>query len=186
MKNWNVSRATKLKYVVIGAIAGSLLTLMGLAFVGCESYNPADVRFNQGTATQMQGVVEKIDEEYNRTMPDVKAVVDEVASEQYSENEDEGLNNLIQAIRAGNRASAPWNPYAPVIEVVMLAASSFAALFFRKKASVAETKYTAHKVGVEKFRNQLEAVPPTETTSLAAVRSDLYKAIGDERTARGI
>lgn len=100
---------------------------------------------------------------------------------------------VIEALRAGNKETVGKNPYAGVIESVLVIIGSILAVLWRKKASDAATaietaeayavKYQAHKQGVESVRAALVASGKPE---IAKVSQDLYEAIGKAREVLGV
>ena len=79
-----------------------------------------------------------------------------------------------EAVSKGIEASKPFNPYADEMNAVLGLAVVLGGLFGKKKLDAVTNKYTAMKVGVEKFRNDNDGA------------KDLYADIGNARKAKGI
>lgn len=96
------------------------------------------------------------------------------------------LLTLLEAAQAGNAASAPFNPYAPVIQAGLVLATALAAAFAKKKANEANlsaAKYKAHKLGVEKTMKEVSA---STSATVKQVEAKLYENIGAARAAIGV
>jgi len=92
----------------------------------------------------------------------------------------------ITTIRAVNTATAPVNPYAPLIEGGLAAATILAGWLAKRKAAeaaIAQAKYQAHKQGVEKT---MKEVSVSENADVKAVETQLYDNIGEARAMLGV
>jgi len=162
----------------------SLVILLGAlgCLGGCEVLEQG--RFQQQDAQNIAGIIEKIDEEVSRILPQAKEVASEVAGETYVKEEDYHFENILKAVQAGNRVSAPWNPWSGTVEVILIGLGTIGGLFLRKKSKVAEAKYKAADVGTTSAVKKLAAMPDADITS-AKVASLIYDEIGVAR-ANGV
>ncbi|HBG28604.1 MAG: hypothetical protein A2Y10_08660 [Planctomycetes bacterium GWF2_41_51] len=128
--------------------------------------------------------VEKLQRSIDSVQNKTAAIASAVKNAQYT-NPQDGLTTVLEGARAANAASAPFNPYAPLIEIGLgLAAATAAALAKRnaQKATEAQAKYDAHKQGVELTMKQVSqsAVPEVK-----AIETQLYENIGEARKTVG-
>lgn len=75
----------------------------------------------------------KINAEIDRITPEITAISAAVSAGQYS-GDDPDIITILKAVRAGNRASGPWNPYAVIIEAGLGVVITVLGLFAKKKA----------------------------------------------------
>ena len=96
--------------------------------------------------------IDKIGEEIDRVQPNIEAIADSVKNADYVDGDD--IGNIVKGLQAANAASAPVNPYAPLIDavlgVVALAAGGFAVKKTRD-AGRAELVLDKTKEGISKF-----------------------------------
>ncbi len=140
---------------------------------------------------EQQAQLTKAQEEVDRLQPQVKAITAAVKNADYTNGD--SLTTVLEAIRAGNKASAPFNPYSGIIEVVLGLGTLLLGIFAKKKsdeaavsaddAAVALAKYTAHKQGVELTMKQVSASTIPE---VKAVETKLYENIGAARVTNGV
>ncbi|OHB60854.1 MAG: hypothetical protein A2Y12_10115 [Planctomycetes bacterium GWF2_42_9] len=124
--------------------------------------------------------VEKLQSTINAVQDKTQVIASAIKTAQYT-NPDDGLTTVLQGARAANAASAPFNPYAPLIEIGLgLAAATATALAKRnaQKATEAQAKYDAHKKGVELTMKQ---VSQSTVPEVKAVETQLYENIGEAR-----
>ncbi|MEN6386019.1 MAG: hypothetical protein ABFD79_12600 [Phycisphaerales bacterium] len=127
--------------------------------------------------------VEKLQSGIDAVQNKTAVIADALKNAQYSGSD--GLTTVLEGARAANAASAPFNPYAPLIEIGLgLAAATAAALAKRnaQKAAEAQAKYDAHKQGVELTMKQ---VSQSDIQDVRAVETQLYQNIGEARKAVG-
>ncbi|OHB60771.1 MAG: hypothetical protein A2Y12_06990 [Planctomycetes bacterium GWF2_42_9] len=132
--------------------------------------------FDSNTMVTIEKLQSGIDSVQGKTV----AIADALRNAQYT-NPDDGLTTVLQGARAANAASAPFNPYAPLIEIGLgLAAATATALAKRnaQKAAEAQAKYDAHKQGVELTMKQ---VSQSTVPEVKAVETQLYQNIGEAR-----
>ncbi|HBG25683.1 MAG: hypothetical protein A2Y10_02535 [Planctomycetes bacterium GWF2_41_51] len=128
--------------------------------------------------------VEKLQSSIDSVQTKTAAIATAVKNAQYSGSD--GLTTVLEGARAANAASAPFNPYAPLIEIGLgLAAATATALAKRnaQKAAEAKAKYDAHKQGVELTMKQ---VSQSTVPEVKAVETQLYQNIGDARLSKQI
>jgi len=117
---------------------------------------------------------EKFAEEVDRVQADI-VVVNEAVKEKADES-------VVEQLTAANEASRPFNPYAPMIDIALKILAGTGVLYgapkiiktVRERNELAN-KYSAAKVGMDKFRN--------ENPDKAA---ELYNDVGDARKAKKI
>lgn len=128
--------------------------------------------------------IEKIGEEIDRVQPQITAITKAVAEAEYSGGDD--LTTILEAVRAGNAASGPFNPYAVPIEMGLGLVVAVLGMFAKKKSTEAtefKAKYTAHKIGVEKTMKEVSSADAPEIRN---VETKLYDNIGEARKAVGV
>lgn len=128
--------------------------------------------------------IARISSEVDRVQPQLAAIAEAVGEAEYSDAG--GLTTVIEALQAGNKASAPFNPYSILIELGLGGAAAVAALLARKNANEAsqfKAKYQAHKQGTERTRIELQA---TNETGAREAGAQLYRNIGEARAALGV
>ena len=128
--------------------------------------------------------LDKINKEIDRLEPQILEVAKAVKEAEYTGGE--AVITALEAARAGNRASAPFNKYAPVIDLGLLGATILAGFFGKKKATearIAKAKYKSHKRGVETTLRDPE-IAGTEAGK--ALDAKLYSNIGAARKDNGI
>ena len=128
------------------------------------------------TDVNLAAGLETVNRKIDAVQPHIEKIAEAVKTADYSD--DDGIVTLLQAAKAGNRASSSVNPYAAYIDVGLTAALAFIGLFARKKsveAGLYRRKYKAHKEAIEQFR--------AENPDTSGV---LYKMIGQARAAKQI
>jgi len=145
-----------------------VLLVMVLLFVsGCGM--PTQQDYQNWTAT-LDAVIPAVKEvagdnpKLDKIIGDVELVRASVAD----------AKTLPEAVSKGLEASKPFNPYADEMNAILGLAVVLGGLFGKKKLDTVTNKYTAMKVGVEKFRNDNDGA------------KDLYADIGNARKAKGI
>jgi hypothetical protein len=143
-----------------------LIVLIVLLLCGCQ---------NEGYYTQLTDTVnQSIDAQQNATKLIIEAVegnteeVDGVfekidilqeaakeAAKEYDARQDD-VQGIIDAAIAANTASAPINPYAPIIASVLAALGGGYGAFRHNSERKTAAKYKSHKQGVEKFNREHE------------------------------
>ena len=120
--------------------------------------------------------VEKVNKEIDRVQPQIEAVAAGIADVALT---GETAQDVISMLQAGNRATAPFNPWSYATEGILAIVAGIAGyIAARKKKEAAESdaKYQAHKVGVEK----------TAITLPEDKRLELFVNIGEARKAKGV
>lgn len=143
-------------------IALTLSCIIGL--MGCDTINPADpnqlqalpadvnswiadIEFYEvqvkllvqqmvdaGTFTsEKQAQIARIYAEIGAAKSELRKIADAIASGNYQPG-DEQITTIIKALMAANSATAAWNPYAPMINLVLGLALIVLGIFFRNKA----------------------------------------------------
>ena len=128
---------------------------------------------------------EKINEEIDKVQTTLVEVATAVKDADYVDGETFG--NAITGLQAANTASAPVNPYSPLIQVALGLVAAVGGGYGVKKrgdANKEATKRQADKQGRELTLRELAAmgdnVPP------AVVKELMYKNIGNARAHNGI
>ena len=96
--------------------------------------------------------LDKISEEVDRVQPHITEIADAVKNADYISGDD--IGNALKAAQAANAASAPVNPYAPLINVGLGLIATIAAGFGAKKtvdANKATTRLARTNEGISKF-----------------------------------
>jgi len=194
----------------VAIVAIIVITVAGLWLGGCESVNitPQDLQsladqtqqlssqvdqFQQQTTATLDTLkqngsidvntiakVERLQSTINAVQDKTQVIAGAIKNAQYT-TPDDGLTTVLQGARAANAASAPFNPYAPLIDVGLGLAAALAAAMAKKnaqKAAEAQAKYDAHKQGVELTMKQ---VSQSTVPEVKAVETQLYQNIGDAR-----
>jgi outer membrane murein-binding lipoprotein Lpp len=123
--------------------------------------------------------IERLQSTINAVQDKTQVIASAIKNAQYSNSD--GLTTVFEGARAANAASTPFNPYAPLIEIGLgLAAATATALAKRnaQKAAQAQSKYEAHKQGVELTMKQ---VSQSTVPEVKAVETQLYQNIGEAR-----
>ncbi len=118
----------------------------------------------------------KINAEIDRVQPQVDPIIAAVKDTPLSGDD---ATDWIRIIQTTNKASLPWNPYAPYIEAGLTLSTIFLSYLLKKKASEAKEykgKYQAHKQGTA--RTSIELEKPQQKL--------LYDNIGGARIALGV
>jgi len=126
--------------------------------------------------------VERLQSGIDAVQNKTAVIADALKNAQYSSSD--GLTTVLEGARAANAASAPFNPYAPLIDVGLGLAAALAAAMAKKnaqKAAQAQAKYEAHKQGVELTMKQ---VSQSTVPEVKAVETQLYQNIGEARKAK--
>ena len=193
----------------VAIVAIIVITVAGLWLGGCESVNitPQDLQsladqtqqlssqvdqFQQQTTATLDTLkqngsidvntiakVERLQSTINAVQDKTQVIAGAIKNAQYSGSD--GLTTVLEGARAVNTASAPFNPYAPLIDVGLGLAAALAAAMAKKnaqKAAEAQAKYDAHKQGVELTMKQ---VSQSTVPEVKAVETQLYQNIGDAR-----
>jgi uncharacterized protein YoxC len=196
----------------VAIVAVVVVTALALWLGGCESVNitPQDLQSLADQTSQLSSQVDQFQQQTQATLDTLKqngsidgntiakverlqstinAVQDKtqviagaIKNAQYSGSD--GLTTVLEGARAVNTASAPFNPYAPLIDVGLGLAAAFAAAMAKKnaqKAAEAKAKYDAHKQGVELTMKQ---VSQSTVPEVKAVETQLYQNIGEARKAK--
>jgi len=124
---------------------------------------------------------QKLNKEIDRVQPQVAAIAEAIRTADISGND---LEAWVKMAGAANAASAPVNPYAPFIAGGLGILDIILAWFVKRKSDEAKAnalKYQAHKQGVELTMKQVSLDDNTK-----AVEEDLYRNIGNARTALGV
>jgi hypothetical protein len=98
-------------------------------------------------------------------------------------NSSSTATTLIEGAQAANAATAPWNPYAPIIDLGLGLAAAAATVVARKNADTAATAQAnlqAHQDGVTLTMKQVSQSPIPE---VKAVETQLYQNISDAKQA---
>jgi len=195
--------------VAIAAII--VVTALSLWLGGCQMPNvqPDDLRSLANQTEQLSSQIDEFQQQTKATLESLKqngtidsnslakveklqsgidavqnktaVIADALKNAQYSNSD--GLTTVLEGARAANAASAPFNPYALLIEIGLgLAAATATALAKRnaQKAAEAQAKYDAHKQGVELTMKQ---VSQSTVPEVKAVETQLYQNIGSARKA---
>ncbi|OHB57652.1 MAG: hypothetical protein A2Y12_20805 [Planctomycetes bacterium GWF2_42_9] len=202
----NVKTITKYDVAIVLIL---IATTLALWLGGCQSVNirPDDLQALADQTQQLSSQVDQFQQQTTATLETLKqngsidsnslakveklqsgidavqnktaVIADALKNAQYSGSD--GLTTVLEGARAANAASAPFNPYAPLIEIGLGLAAAFAAVMAKKnaqKAAEAQAKYDAHKQGVELTMKQ---VSQSTVPEVKAVETQLYQNIGDAR-----
>ena len=94
--------------------------------------------------------------------------------------------DFIAQLQAANIASSGFNPYVLPVGTALSILSIILGWFVKRNAGIAaaaETKYQAHKQGVERTMKEVSASP---NAGVKAVESQLYDNIGEARANLGV
>ena len=196
--------------IVIAVVVALLAILAMCVFVGCEKITPAQIQQTvvmqrdsmqtmvnsmRAAADQMKqsmalaGIIDPnmvaqidaIEVKADKLQAQIDAVAVAIASTPLT---DDQTQNWIGLARSVNIA-VPTN-YTPLIEIILASIAGIAGVIAKRKsdaAATAETKYQAHKEGVELTMKEVSASAIPE---VRAVETQLYDNIGGARTALGV
>ncbi|MHC4122899.1 MAG: hypothetical protein ACYSSI_04935 [Planctomycetota bacterium] len=129
----------------------------------------------QEKLTKIEAKINEVD-----SVIDVVQTAAEEAARVYEEKRQEDkVLAAIEALQAGNTASAPINPYSPLISAILGVAAAAAGGYSqikRKELSTVSKKYEAHKRGAEAIMRE----------SSAEDARKIYDTIGQEREKLGL
>jgi len=129
--------------------------------------------------------VDKLQSSIDAVQVKAQSIAHAVKNAQYTNSADTATT-VIEASRAANAASVPWNPYAPLIDLGLGIAAAAAAVIAKRNAQLAaqaQAKYQAHKQGVELTMKQ---VSQSADENIRAIETQLYENIGEARIAVGV
>ena len=150
-----------------------LIVVMLLCFCGCVPTKQEIQTLTTGVDSLMVSVdryQEKITEEIDKVQADIITV-----NEAVKEKADEGI---IEQAKAGIEASKPFNPYADEMNAILGLVAVIGGIWAKGKIDEkkeVENKYSAAKIGMDKFRN-----------SNPEKAAELYNDVGEARKAKKI
>lgn len=143
-----------------------MLILLILPFAGCLPATRQDIMNLTGAVSQILPVVREVvgedNEKIDKVLADVETINEKVAD----------ADTPMEAVEKGWKASEPFNPYYGYGAAILAALKLFSD---NKKKKEVESKYSAAKVGMDKFRN----ANPDKA-------AELYNDVGDARKAKKI
>jgi uncharacterized protein YoxC len=190
-----------------------LLTILlsSVLLIGCDSITPQQVQELAGSVQQLSNTVDEYQKVTDSTLASLKdqklisaEAADKVAKVQteidkvQQQTKDvaaavsavkpvgDKVQDTISLARAANAATAPFNPYSPIIESILGVFSLVAGIFWKRassNAALSAAKYAAHKAGVEAAKLALTADPQISGASAAEL---IYNKIGEKRSDMGV
>jgi outer membrane murein-binding lipoprotein Lpp len=201
--------------ITLAAIVVATLAGLGIGLGGCSGFSvqPSQLQNLAAQTEQLSGKIDDLQAQTKTTLQSLQAsgtvdantvakvdkiqssidsvqaktvqIADAVKNATYT-SPSSTATTLIEGAQAANAASAPWNPYAPIIDLGLGLAAAAATVIARKNgdtATTAQANLTAHQDGVALTMKQVSQSPIPE---VKAVETQLYQNISNAKQAAAV